>query len=394
MGYIDYRRTAQKPLTPVPDCFADLLLRHAIMPKCQSKEDSKSQNQGIEVADLNLSIVYGLCGPASPMRSNSNSTPAIVIRSLDLRFSSATIIFYMKRLSLAALLLAVLTPLACAQSVSNDQERHQRIIANLKFEYPQLANAQIVVNEIEATDTPGLQHGTITLDGAQEQPFIITADDSKLYLVISEAIDIRRSADDLASVESERLTEAENELFAAFNHLPVRGNPNAPITIIEFSDFQCPYCQRAAVTVEALLENNPDTIRFYYVQYPLPNHPWGRQASIASLCAVQQNADETFWTLHDNYFENQRTLSMSNVNDLSREWVADTDIDFDAWNTCFSDTSSDAHRAAIAELEAGMQIASQYGVSGTPAFFINGRFLGGAQPLEVFQALIDDITGN
>lgn len=307
----------------------------------------------------------------------------------------------MKRFSLTILLFALLTPVACAQPAVNDADRHERIIANLKFEYPQLANLHIVVNEIEATDTPGIQRGSILIDDGQEQPFIITADDSQLYLVISDAIDVRRSGDDLTEVEAQRLAEAAteavergNELLAEFDHLPVRGNPNAPVTIIEFSDFQCPYCMRAAGTIKALLENNPGTVRLYYVQYPLPNHPWGRQASIASLCAAQQDADDAYWTLHDNYFENQQSITMSNVNDLSREWAAGTDVDFDAWNTCFSDTSSDAHRAAVAELQVGMDLASRHGVSGTPAFFINGRFLGGAQPLEVFQALVDDIAAN
>lgn len=307
----------------------------------------------------------------------------------------------MKRLTFLILLLALPVQFACAQPAVNDADRHERIVSNLKFEFPQLASLNIVVTEIESTDTPGVERGSILIDDGQEQPFIVTSDDSQLYLILSDAIDVRRSGNDLLEVEAEREAQAEaeasargDELLSEFSHLPVRGNPDAPVTIIEFSDFQCPYCERAAGTVKTLLANNPDTIRFYYVQYPLPNHPWGRQASIASLCAMQQDADDVYWMLHDNYFENQQTINMGNVADLSREWIAGTTVDLDEWNTCYSDPSSDAHQSVIAELDAGMELASQYGVSGTPAFFINGRFLGGAQPLEVFQALIDDIAAN
>jgi hypothetical protein len=94
-----------------------------------------------------------------------------------------------------------------------------------------------------------------------------------------------------------------------------------PVTIVEFSDFQCPFCARVHGTLERLLANNPQTVRLIYVQYPLPNHQWARPASMAALCAAQQD-DEAFWTLHDRYFEHQREMTPQNVVERSRNVAA------------------------------------------------------------------------
>lgn len=302
----------------------------------------------------------------------------------------------MKRLTLFALLPLLLAPLACAQSNASDTERAERIVTNLKFEFPQLQEANVVVNEIVPSGIAGLERGSFTIEGQQTQDFLITEDDTQFYLIMTDPIDVSRDAEALAAAETERLQAAETaaqergaELASAFGDLPVRGNPDAPVTIVEFSDFQCPYCARAHTTVEQLLANNPDAVRLIYVQYPLPNHQWARPASMASLCAAQQN-DDAFWVLHDRYFENQRSMTPGNVIERSREWLGGTGVDVDAWNTCVQDSSSPAYQQASSEIERGMQMASQHGVSGTPAFFINGRFLNGAQPLEVFQAFVDE----
>jgi protein-disulfide isomerase len=303
--------------------------------------------------------------------------------------------FRMSRLFLFALLPLLLTTAACAQPTASDTEREDRIIANLRFEFPQLAEATMVVREIVPSGIAGVERGILVINGQQEQPFLITEDDTQFYLIVTDAIDVSRDPESLASAEEERIREearrAETrgeELAAAFANLPVRGNPDAPVTIIEFSDFQCPFCARAHTTLEQLLANNPEKVRLIYVQYPLPNHQWAEPASLSAICAGEQNGD-AFWTLHDRYFEHQREMTPANVIERSRTWLAGHDIDIDQWQQCATDAASPAHQAARAELERHIQLANEHGVRGTPAFFVNGQFLSGAQPLEVFQSHVD-----
>ena len=285
---------------------------------------------------------------------------------------------------------------ACAQpTVENaDAERAERIEANLRFEFPQLAAVDIVVNAIEPMDIAGLQRGSFTINGRSEQAFLITPDDTQLFIVSGDAIDASRTAEGIAEAEQERLLEGAEEareravlLNETFADLPVRGNPDAPITIVEFSDFECPFCQRVVGTVERLVEENDD-VRLVYVQYPLPNHPWARPASIAALCAAQQEP-EAFWTLHDRYFEHQRSLTPETIESRTVEFLADSGVDQETWRTCMTDESSEAHREAVAQLDAGMNVAGEVGVQGTPSFFVNGRFLNGAKPYSEFESLIE-----
>lgn len=301
----------------------------------------------------------------------------------------------MPRLALLALLPLIFSATACAQTNSPDGEREDRILANLRYEFPQLQEATLEVRSLEASGIQGVDRGVLVINGQQEQIFLISRDDTQLYLVITEAIDASRDADAIAAAEQQRLAEAAreasergDELNTTFANLPVRGNPDAPVTIVEFSDFQCPYCARAFGTVEQLLENNPDGVRLIYVQYPLANHQWAEPASLATLCAAQQD-DDAFWTLHDRYFEHQREMTPANVISRSREWIETTDVDADQWQTCVTDRDSAAHREARAELDRHMEVATELGVRGTPAFFINGQFVSGAQPLEVFQSYVD-----
>jgi len=158
------------------------------------------------------------------------------------------------------------------------------------------------------------------------------------------------------------------------------------VTIIEFSDFECPYCRRVNPTIEQLLDSRSD-VNLVYMHFPLGNHPWARPAAVAAICAAEQDHD-AFWTLHDAYFENQSSFSTTNVMDRSRGVLQDTGIDLPLWDTCATDESSDAHAAAVAEMTASMQIAREFGVTGTPAFFVNGFEMSGAKPLAEFQETI------
>jgi protein-disulfide isomerase len=158
---------------------------------------------------------------------------------------------------------------------------------------------------------------------------------------------------------------------------PSRGPANAPIEMIEFSDFQCPFCQRVGPALTQVLTTYGDRIRLVYREYPLPNHPNARLASEAGLCANEQ---EKFWPYHDRMFANQQRLGPADL----RQHAIDLGLDGKRFNACL-----DSHKYAQ-RVESDISAGNEAGVNGTPAFFINGRLISGAQPFEEFKKIIDD----
>jgi protein-disulfide isomerase len=158
---------------------------------------------------------------------------------------------------------------------------------------------------------------------------------------------------------------------------PAKGPADAPVTIIEFSDFQCPYCSRVVPTIDKLREKYGDKVRVVFRQFPLDFHQNAQKAAEASLCAHEQGK---FWELHDAMFANQGALAVEQL----KAKAAELKLDSAAFAQCLD---SGKHAAAVkADLQAGIAA----GVSGTPASFINGRFLNGAVPFEEFVKIIDD----
>jgi protein-disulfide isomerase len=158
---------------------------------------------------------------------------------------------------------------------------------------------------------------------------------------------------------------------------PVRGNVNAPVTIVEFSDFQCPFCGRARPTVNKVRETYGDKVRILFRDFPLQMHPQATKAAEAAACAGDQGK---FWEMHDWMFANQGKLQVPDL----KQHAADMGIKADAFGECL-DSGKYASR-----WQQGLADGTQYGVSGTPAFFINGRPLMGARPFEDFAQVIDD----
>jgi len=158
---------------------------------------------------------------------------------------------------------------------------------------------------------------------------------------------------------------------------PARGSASAPIEIIEFSDFQCPFCQRAYPTVRQVLNTYGDRIRLVYRHYPLPNHPNARPAAEAAACAAEQGK---FWQYHDRLFENQTKLSDADL----KQHAAELGLNTAQFNACV-----DGHKPK-AQVDADLRAGQEAGVDGTPAFFVNGRMVSGAQPYDVFKRVIDE----
>ncbi|MBU0530461.1 MAG: DsbA family protein [Candidatus Aenigmatarchaeota archaeon] len=162
---------------------------------------------------------------------------------------------------------------------------------------------------------------------------------------------------------------------------PMKGDANAPITIVEFSDFQCPFCSRFYTDAyPRIIQEYVDTgkAKIVYRDFPLTSlHPQAQPAAEASECANEQGM---FWEFHDKIFENQGSMSP----EAYKQWAADIGLNTEQFNSCFD---SGKYRSEVQKDLADGQAA---GVSGTPTFFINGQKLVGAQPFEAFKAVIDN----
>ena len=158
---------------------------------------------------------------------------------------------------------------------------------------------------------------------------------------------------------------------------PVRGDKDAPVTIVEFSDFQCPYCKTATGTIKQVLDKYPGKVRLVFRDFPLANiHPLAPKAHEAARCAAEQGK---FWEYHDVLFEHSPSLTPDEL----KQYAKDLKLDAAAFDQC---VDSGKYKAAV---DQDTQEGLGLGLTGTPSFFINGRQLVGAQPLTAFQKIID-----
>lgn len=157
---------------------------------------------------------------------------------------------------------------------------------------------------------------------------------------------------------------------------PSLGVEDAPITLIEFSDYECPFCTRWHTDVFApLMEKYPDQVRFVYRDFPLPSHPNAIPAAEAANCANEQGA---FWEYHDRLFATTQGLSPA----LYEKIATELSLDMEQFKKCVED------RTYQAEVDADFQFAANLGVSSTPTFFLNGIPIVGAQPFEFFDEVV------
>ena len=158
---------------------------------------------------------------------------------------------------------------------------------------------------------------------------------------------------------------------------PAKGPKDAPVTIVEFSDFQCPYCKRVLPTVDHILSTYGDKVHFVWRNFPLPFHQHAEKAAEAGACA---DAQGQFWAYHDKLYANQDKLDVDGLKKMASEVKG---IDAAKFDKCLDGGAmKDKIQSEIAAGKAA-------GVSGTPAFFINGVSISGAQPFEKFQSIID-----
>jgi len=161
---------------------------------------------------------------------------------------------------------------------------------------------------------------------------------------------------------------------------PVRGNPSAPITIVEYADFQCAYCRAMDPVVQRALHEYEGRVKVVFRHYPLRSHVWALDAALLSECARRQKP-ELFWKLHDFYYQTG-DITLDNILAKTQENLKPAKIDVDKFNKCYLERQPEP--VVTASLAEGKSI----GVRGTPAFLVNDVFLSGAQPYELLNAII------
>jgi protein-disulfide isomerase len=165
---------------------------------------------------------------------------------------------------------------------------------------------------------------------------------------------------------------------------PELGDKNAPIMIVEFADFQCPYCKRMADTLRKdLLPSEGNNVRFVFRNYPLPMHPWAMAAAEMAECVALQKPSE-FWKVHDFLFENQSQLTADNIKDKLTQFIAaNVAIDQGQYWSCVDND------LAMGPVKKEMDLGQKLGVRGTPSIFINGAFYSGFKDAPQLRALIE-----
>lgn len=225
----------------------------------------------------------------------------------------------------------------------------------------------VKVDEMEETGVEGMRRGLLAAEGGQVP--ILVSGDGKTIMV-----------GDLENLDADPAAETARKI--SLENVPSKGDPKAQVTVVEYSDFQCGYCARAADQVAGFLEDYKGKVKFFYKQFPLSFHKWAEEASIASLCVYDQS-NEKFWKFHDAIFEKQGEIKAAAAKKTLEELARGLGIDMKKYNECVK--SEQAKRRVASDMEEGSSI----GVSGTPTFVVDGFVISGGANIKAIRNAVD-----
>lgn len=205
---------------------------------------------------------------------------------------------------------------------------------------------------------------------------------------IEEYVKAEKKKDALSEFISEKTNGKDIEIFiprpiaptydVTVGSAPYAGGEDAKVTIVEFSDFQCPFCAKAAQTVKQIKEKYGKKVKVVFKQFPLSFHSQAKKAAVASLCANEQGRD-SFWKLHDEFFSNQASLAPEKIKESAKK----LGLDSTKFDKCLDDNKF------IAQVEKDIIQGRDLGVKGTPTFFVNGMIFLDGHDFNKFSEFID-----
>ena len=306
-----------------------------------------------------------------PTESGNRVVASIGTRSITLREVEHTVALplYQADQQRSQLLHHALQQLIDEELLKTEASRQHVTVSQLVADASQseaiarLANLPAPVKQL----SPGKARGSVDLDAPrdpQEQARLRQA----LLVSLRRQTNIRIT-----------LPEAELPILpVSADDDPSIGPADAPVTIVEFSDFECPYCRQSVQVIKEVLQKYPDKVKVVYRDYPSPNHQYAKQAAEAAQCAAEQGY---FWNYHDLLFSQQVAGIGWDFAALAKQ----VGLDQQAFALC---RNTGRYREEVTK---DLQDALRLGVSSTPTFFVNGRPLVGAHPLADFKTLIDPL---
>jgi protein-disulfide isomerase len=265
-------------------------------------------------------------------------------------------------------------PAPAGNSSASLSPEQKNVEAFLRRYYALGTDVQVLVGQPQPIGDSGLRETTVEVKTAEG------SDKVKMYLSKDGRYLIRGEVTDMTT---DVLGETAAKIDTA--NSAVLGNPSAPITLVEFSDFQCPVCRGLHDALRGMLPNYPQ-VRVIFKDYPIETlHPWARTAALAGRCAYAQDR-KSFWKMYDFIYDNQDLISPSNAWDKMLDYAAQSKLNVDNFKACM------ASPQAAAEVDASLANGNLLEVHSTPTIFVNGRRVVGADPHAIQQYLDYEIA--
>ncbi len=233
-----------------------------------------------------------------------------------------------------------------------------------------IINNDIVdVSKFKESKLKELKEGSFAMGGQQAVPVFIS--DNGQYLVLGS--EIMDTTVDPHKEVMERIS---------LKNIPTKGAEDAKVTIVEYSDFQCPFCKRGKDMLPGILKDYDGKVKVSFKQLPLQMHNWAMPAAIASLCVYNQGGNDKFWQFHDKLFDNQKSINLDNSKEMFNKYAKEVGLDTKKFDACLDSPE------VKATVEKQIQEATTIGVQSTPTFVVNGMIVPGAN-LEGLKSAID-----
>ena len=271
-------------------------------------------------------------------------------------------------LVVATFCIGLFVPSGLAQSPS-PEELKKKVDAYLRNMFAFGPDVKLAVGDFKESGVGNLLETNITVnigDNKEDAKMWVSKDGK--YLLRGEMVDMSKDG------------FAENRAKLDLKAAPVTGATNAPVTIVEFADFECPVCRQLHEALRGLLPNYPQ-VRLVFKDFPLERmHPWARTGALAGRCAYQQDP-KAFWKMYDYLYDNQDLISAANAWDKAMDYAGQAGLKTDEFKACMTSPE------AAAAVEANVANGKLLDVNSTPTLFVNGRRVVGADARQLEQVI-------